>query len=164
MEEEGCDLCGKTWCMCGRIHEKMLARLRIWKQNKASREHLKENDDDHQRFKGGQKEVQDPLEIDGGHLVCSLWLLIKFYLISFCLKILSYIYIQIAKTSNDFLTRQSESFKINDWSVKQKNTKVLDRCTRAAIFASNLSRFSKKLQILNSKYQIITYQQKKIKR
>ena len=22
MEEEGCDLCGKTWCMCGRIHEK----------------------------------------------------------------------------------------------------------------------------------------------
>jgi len=33
--------------------KKMLARLRFWKQNKASREHLKENDDDHQRFKGG---------------------------------------------------------------------------------------------------------------
>ena len=33
--------------------KKMLARVRISKQNKASREHLKENDDDHQRFKGG---------------------------------------------------------------------------------------------------------------
>ena len=30
--------------------KKMLARLRIWKQNKASREHLKENHDDHQKW------------------------------------------------------------------------------------------------------------------
>jgi hypothetical protein len=39
-------------CVEGFRKKKMHARLRIWKQNKASTEHLKENDDDdhHQRW------------------------------------------------------------------------------------------------------------------